>query len=134
MALSLSNFLYWSSAFLSLSSLASAKIVSYELNATWVRASPDGFDRTVIGINGQWPLPTIRVTKGDTLQVQYNNLLGNQSSSLHWHGIYQNGTTHMDGPVAVSQCAIPPGGSFFYNFTVCSTIARCRPQLTAFPD
>ena len=32
--------------------------------------------------------------------------------------MYQNGSSHMDGPVGVSQCEIPPGSSFTYNFTV----------------
>ncbi|KAI9779532.1 MAG: hypothetical protein M1839_007340 [Geoglossum umbratile] len=43
--------------------------------------------------------------------------LGNQSTSIHFHGLFQNGTTHMDGPVGVTQCAIPPDGKFTYNFT-----------------
>jgi iron transport multicopper oxidase len=34
------------------------------------------------------------------------------------HGIFQNGTTQMDGAAQVSQCTIPPGNTFVYNFTV----------------
>lgn len=45
--------------------------------------------------------------------------LGNQSTSMHWHGLYQNGTSSMDGAVGVTQCDIPPGRSMTYNFTVC---------------
>ena len=30
----------------------------------------------------------------------------------------QQGTNTMDGPSGVNQCAIPPGDSFTYNFTV----------------
>jgi iron transport multicopper oxidase len=44
--------------------------------------------------------------------------LGNQSTSLHFHGLFQNGTNQMDGPPGVVQCSIPPGSSFTYNFTV----------------
>jgi FtsP/CotA-like multicopper oxidase with cupredoxin domain len=40
------------------------------------------------------------------------------ASSLHWHGMYQNGTNWMDGTVGVTQCSIPANTSFTYNFTV----------------
>ena len=60
----------------------------------------------------------IVATKGDQTIVNVRNLLGNESTSLHFHGLYMNGTTHMDGPVAVTQCGILPGSSFTYNFIV----------------
>ncbi|KAF2673663.1 multicopper oxidase [Microthyrium microscopicum] len=95
-----------------------ASTVTYDLEASWMRASPDGFERSVIGINGEWPLPTLYATKGDTVTVTLKNSLGNVSTSLHWHGIFQNGTTNMDGSVGASQCSIPPGSSLTYNFTL----------------
>lgn len=96
-----------------------AATITYDFNITWVTANPDGlFARPVMGINGQWPLPDIRATVGDRLVVHVLNMLGNQSTSLHFHGLYMNGTTQMDGPVGVSQCSIPPGDLFTYNFTV----------------
>ena len=99
--------------------LTEAATVTYDFNITWVHGNPDGaFDRSVIGINNQWPIPPIEVTKGDRLVVNVNNQLGNESTSLHFHGLYQHGTNHMDGPIGVTQCAIAPGGSFTYNFTV----------------
>ena len=99
--------------------LAQAATVTYDFNITWLIANPDGLlNRPVIGINGQWPLPYITATVGDRVVVNVLNQLGNESTSLHFHGIYQNGTTEMDGVTGVSQCPIPPGGSFTYNFTV----------------
>ncbi|KAL7822574.1 Cupredoxin [Trichoderma gracile] len=99
--------------------VASAATVKYDFNITWVTANPDGaFARPVIGINNQWPIPRIEANVGDRIVVNVNNQLGNQSTSLHFHGLYMNGTTHMDGPVGVSQCAIPPGHSFTYDFTI----------------
>ncbi|KAL7798312.1 Cupredoxin [Trichoderma ceciliae] len=99
--------------------LASAATVNYDFNITWVTANPDGaFPRPVIGINNQWPIPRIEANVGDRIVVNVNNQLGNQSTSLHFHGLYMNGTAHMDGPVGVSQCAIPPGSSFKYDFTI----------------
>lgn len=99
--------------------LASAATVNYDFNITWVTANPDGaFARPVIGINNQWPIPRIEANVGDRIVINVNNQLGNQSTSLHFHGLFMNGTTHMDGPVGVSQCEIPPGHSFKYDFTV----------------
>ncbi|WYZ37375.1 hypothetical protein EsH8_II_000881 [Colletotrichum jinshuiense] len=98
---------------------ACAATVSYEFNVGWVTANPDGaFNRPTIGINGQWPIPQIDANVGDNVLINVHNQLGNQSTSLHFHGLYMNGTTHMDGPAQVSQCAIPPGASFTYNFTI----------------
>jgi len=82
------------------------------------------FERPTIGINGEWPIPRIEATIGDRIIVNVINQLGNQSTSLHFHGLFQNGTTMMDGPVGVSQCAIPPGASFTYNFTVSQLLKR----------
>ncbi|KAL7963551.1 Cupredoxin [Trichoderma compactum] len=99
--------------------LASAATVNYDFNITWATANPDGaFARPVIGINNQWPIPRIEANVGDRIVVNVNNQLGNQSTSLHFHGLFMNGTTHMDGPVGVSQCEIPPGHSFKYDFTI----------------
>jgi len=93
--------------------------VIYDWDIGWVTANPDGmFDRPTIGINGQWPLPMVEVNVRDRVIVNMHNSLGNQSTSLHFHGLFQNGTTHMDGPIGVVQCAVPPGSSFTYNFTV----------------
>jgi iron transport multicopper oxidase len=92
------------------------KTVEREWNITWVTAAPDGFVRPVIGINGQWPCPELRATVGDKVIVTINNLLGNQSTGLHWHGIHQNGTNHMDGSSGVQQCPVPPGSSFTYEW------------------
>ncbi|EFQ33392.1 multicopper oxidase [Colletotrichum graminicola] len=102
-----------------LAGTACAATVSHDFNIGWVTANPDGaFDRPTIGINGQWPIPRIDVNVGDTVLINVHNGLGNQSTSLHFHGLFMNGSTHMDGPAQVSQCAIPPGSSFTYNFTI----------------
>lgn len=99
--------------------LAEAATVTYDFNITWVLANPDGaFVRPTIGINNQWPPPVMRVTKGDTVIVNVENSLGNQTTTLHFHGLYMNGSTHMDGPYHVTQCGIAPGLKFKYNFTV----------------
>ncbi|KAJ5735559.1 uncharacterized protein N7483_000684 [Penicillium malachiteum] len=99
--------------------LCQAKTVTYDFNLTWVNADPDGLhERKVLGVNGQWPLPIIEVEKGDRLVVNMHNSLGDKTSSIHWHGLYQNGTNNMDGPSMVTQCPVLPGYSYTYNFTI----------------
>jgi iron transport multicopper oxidase len=105
-------------ACLSLAGIARAATVTYNWDVTWVWASPDGFGRPVIGINDQFPCPPIEATAGDTVVVNLNNKLGNQTTGLHFHGINQLQTPEMDGPSGVTQCAIPPGSSVKYQFTV----------------
>jgi iron transport multicopper oxidase len=116
MAISLSNFLLPLSV---LALAARAATVTYDFDVAWTHANPDGqYNRPVIGINGQWPIPPIVATKGDQVVVNVKNSLVNETTSLHFHGLYMNGSTHMDGPPAVTQCEIQPGLSFTYNFTV----------------
>lgn len=113
--------------------VVSAKATFLEYNITWVHRNPDGrFDRPVMGINGQWPIPTLNVTKGERLVVTVRNHLGNETTSVHWHGLYQNGTANMDGPPGVTQCEIPHDDYFVYDFVVCyhSLLGQFFPHLT----
>jgi len=80
----------------------------YKWDITWVNAAPDGFNRPVIGINGKWPPPALEATVGERITVIVNNKLGNETTSIHWHGIRQFQSGTMDGPSAVTQCPIPP--------------------------
>jgi iron transport multicopper oxidase len=99
--------------------LTAATTHIFDWNITWVYANPDGLaPRPVIGINNQWPLPLINISQGDRIVAKVTNGLGNMTTSMHWHGLFQNGTNHMDGPPGVTQCEIPVGGSVTYNFTV----------------
>ena len=71
-----------------------------------------------MGINGQWPIPEITATVGDRVVVNVQNQLGNATTSLHFHGLYQNGTNDMDGVVGATQCPIGIGEAFTYDFYV----------------
>lgn len=109
-----------------LASVTHAATVTYDFEIGWLTANPDGaMARPVMGINGQWPLPHITATVGDRVIVNVKNNLGNQSTSLHFHGLYQNGTAEMDGVAGVSQCPIAPGASFQYNFFVSFDYIAC---------
>jgi iron transport multicopper oxidase len=101
------------------SSLASCATHVFDFNITWVTVNPDGLaERQVVGINGQWPLPVIEVNKGDQIIANVHNGLGDKNTSIHWHGMFMNGTNEMDGASMVTQCPIGPGSDFTYNFTV----------------
>ncbi|KAJ8683448.1 hypothetical protein QAD02_019240 [Eretmocerus hayati] len=39
-----------------------------------------------------------------------------ESTTIHWHGVKQEGTPYMDGVPYVSQCPIHPGETFRYKF------------------
>ncbi|KAI9874868.1 MAG: hypothetical protein M1830_004516 [Pleopsidium flavum] len=116
--------------------LVFAKSVHYDWDITWVTAALDGFSRPVIGINGKWPCPQVDVDVGDRMVVHMYNGLGNQSTSLHWHGIHQNGSTDMDGASGTGQCPIAPGQSFTYDFVVdqAGTYWYHSHNLGQFPD
>ncbi|OXC83396.1 Cu-oxidase [Cryptococcus neoformans Tu259-1] len=89
----------------------------YTFNLTEALASPDGYERLVYAVNNMLPGPVIEANTGDTVIVHVNNYL-HEGQGIHWHGLRQNGTALMDGVPGITQCSIPPGGSFTYQFTV----------------
>lgn len=93
------------------------QVRQYQWIITDIVANPDGVYRPMISINGQFPGPMIECNDGDTIVVEVNNQSVN-ATSIHFHGIYQNGTNHMDGTIGITQCPIAPGVKFRYDFTV----------------
>src|SRR5436190_12177350 len=45
----------------------------FEFTLNKIRLSPDGFERTVWSVNGQYPGPVIRANKGDRIVVNVTN-------------------------------------------------------------
>lgn len=90
-----------------------------------IEANPDGVFRTMITINGQFPGELIRCNEGDTIVVNVENKAVN-ATAIHWHGLFQNGSNHMDGTPGATQCPIAPGRSFRYEFTVKGQSGTCR--------
>ncbi|KAJ1819089.1 ferroxidase fet3 [Coemansia sp. RSA 2599] len=92
-----------------------AEIIERFWNIEQVDFSIGGlFSRKAIGVNGQWPIPGIDATLGDTLLIHVTNKL-DEPTSLHSHGLYQNGTNYYDGAVMATECGIPPNGTFTYR-------------------
>src|ERR1043166_3407555 len=68
----------------------------YFLTLSRAHLAPDGFTRPVWTSNGQYPGPMIRANKGDRILVYVINNL-DDNVTIHWHGIFQKGTTYYDG-------------------------------------
>ncbi|KDP42892.1 hypothetical protein JCGZ_23834 [Jatropha curcas] len=90
----------------------------YKWEVEYMFGSPDGVENVVMGINGQFPGPTIRAKAGETIHVELTNKLHTEGVVIHWHGIRQLGTPWADGTASISQCVINPGEKFTYRFTV----------------
>ncbi|CAE6434081.1 unnamed protein product [Rhizoctonia solani] len=54
-------------------------IVNYDFVINNVNAAPDGFERSVVAVNGQIPGTLIKANKGDTLRVNVTNQLTDSS-------------------------------------------------------
>lgn len=93
----------------------------YTLDISNADVSPDGdVTRSAIVVNGASRGPLLVANKGDGFSIDVENHLSDAGlqteTSVHWHGIFQHGTPWADGPVGVTQCPIPQGASFNYNF------------------
>lgn len=83
--------------------------------------SPDGVEKLVYLINGQFPGPTIEARSGDRLVIEVENAMDQSHTAIHWHGLQMRDANTMDGAVGVTQAPIAPGETFTYNFTIAST-------------
>ena len=106
----------------------------YDFTISRGKLSPDGFEKEVILVNGQYPGPLIEANWGDTIQVTVHNKITNPSegTAMHWHGLLMRDTPWYDGVpgyvasnfcgttstdlFSITQCPIAPGSSFTYRF------------------
>ena len=51
--------------------------------------APDCHQSVMIGINGEFPGPTISANAGDLIRVEVTNSLHTEGVVIHWHGIRQ---------------------------------------------
>ena len=101
---------YWDSA-------ASPTRREYNWTISKEERNPDGVFKPTLLINGLSPGPLIECNEGDTIVVHVHNA-ASDATSIHWHGIFQNGSNWMDGASSVTQCPIASGKSFTYEFQV----------------
>ncbi|XP_067009264.2 uncharacterized protein [Anabrus simplex] len=76
----------------------------------------DGYEKGILTVNRQLPGPSIQVCEGDRVVVDVRNMMIGVSTTIHWHGILQHGSPHMDGVPMVTQCPINSGNTFRYAF------------------
>ncbi|KAJ2718513.1 ferroxidase fet3 [Coemansia sp. Benny D115] len=92
--------------------------VTVDWDISHVTVNRDGYNtRRAIGVNGELPVPPVRVRVGDTLVLNVHNSL-DVSTSIHAHGLLQRGTGYYDGPAKVTQCGIPAGYGFSYVYNI----------------
>nr|BBB89276.1 laccase [Grifola frondosa] len=84
--------------------------------------APDGYTRAAVLTNSVFPGPLITGNMGDNFQINVIDDLTNatmlKTTTIHWHGLFQKGTSWADGPAFVTQCPIASGNSFLYDFDV----------------
>lgn len=76
----------------------------------------DGIEKTILPVNRQLPGPLIEVCKNDIIKVDVTNAAPGIESTIHWHGLFQNGYQYYDGVPYVTQCPIPSSSTFRYIF------------------
>ncbi|KAG9084204.1 laccase [Ceratobasidium sp. 370] len=98
---------------------ALAAFADYNFVVSNVNAAPDGFERSVVAVNGQIPGTLITANKGDTLRINTTNMLTDstmrRATTIHWHGLFQASTAMEDGPAFVTQCPISQFNSYTYE-------------------
>ncbi|GJE96134.1 multicopper oxidase [Phanerochaete sordida] len=87
----------------------------YWFDVEEMNGAPDGVSKPMIVVNGTFPGPTIEANEGDTVKVHVTNHISNRTT-IHWHGIFQNGTNYYDGVQGITECGIPPGQTLTYEF------------------
>jgi FtsP/CotA-like multicopper oxidase with cupredoxin domain len=58
----------------------------------------------------------LKASWGDNVVVTVNNMLSDNGTSIHFHGIRQLNNAAHDGVPAITQCPIAPGDSFTYKW------------------
>lgn len=106
---------------------APPQVREYHWTIQDIVANPDGVFRPMLALNGKFPGEMIRCNEGDTIVVNVKNRAAN-ATSIHWHGLYQNGTNWMDGAPGITQCPIASGGSFRYEFNVTGQTGTCKSK------
>ncbi|QRV80453.1 Multicopper oxidase [Ceratobasidium sp. AG-Ba] len=102
-----------------LSATSFAAIVPCDFRIRNVRVAPDGFERSVVSVNGLVPGTLITARKGDTLRINVTNELTDatmrRATTISNYCQFQTGTASEDGPAFVTQCPISQFNSYVYN-------------------
>ena len=76
-------------AMLAGTSLVGAAIYEDTWVVSYINAAPDCVSKTILGINGAYPGPTITARQDDILKITFVNHVATEGITMHWHGIRQ---------------------------------------------
>ncbi|KAG0650862.1 Diphenol oxidase 1 [Hyphodiscus hymeniophilus] len=96
----------------------SQKTITHYWTITKDSISPDGVSKKVYMVNGEFPGPTLQCRSGDRMIIHVTNSLVDEDVSIHWHGLRMRNANLMDGAVGFTQCPIPAGRKFTYDFDI----------------
>ncbi|KAJ3294527.1 laccase, multicopper oxidase, benzenediol:oxygen oxidorectuctase [Rhizoclosmatium sp. JEL0117] len=96
-------------------SASSLSVKQFSLVLTHQLVNLDGVWKWMMLANGQLDFP-IHVVTGDFVEVEVVNRM-NVSTSIHWHGLFQEDTPWMDGAAMVTQGLIASGETLVYKFS-----------------
>ena len=87
---------------------------TFTTNNCSVPMTLDGVNyRTLLLINGRIPGPTLVVYAGQIVVVHVVNKLESIGITIHWHGMFQQGSEWMDGVGFISQAPLDAAGATF---------------------
>ncbi|KAK4403494.1 Monocopper oxidase-like protein SKS1 [Sesamum angolense] len=96
--------------------LGADPFANFELDFSYITASPLGVPQQVIAINGKFPGPVINVTTNYNVVVNVKNKL-DEDLLVTWSGIQMRRSSWQDG-VLGTNCPIPPKWNWTYQFQV----------------
>jgi FtsP/CotA-like multicopper oxidase with cupredoxin domain len=87
----------------------------YRFQVAPTTLNPDGKQAVPgITVNGTLPGPVIRAREGEMLRIEVENLLSDQPTTIHWHGLLL--PAGMDGVPDVSNFPIAPRRVYVYEY------------------
>ncbi|KZV41063.1 hypothetical protein F511_14039 [Dorcoceras hygrometricum] len=96
--------------------LGADPFANFELEYSYITASPLGVPQQVIAVNGKFPGPVINVTTNYNVVVNVKNKLG-EDLLVTWSGIQMRRVSWQDG-VLGTNCPIPANWNWTYQFQV----------------
>lgn len=96
--------------------LCADPFANFELEYSYITASPLGVPQQVIAVNGKFPGPVINVTTNYNVVVNVKNKL-DENLLVTWSGIQMRRSSWQDG-VLGTNCPIPPKWNWTYQFQV----------------
>lgn len=91
--------------------------VNFDLEFSYITASPLGVQQQIIAVNGKFPGHPINVTTNNNVVVNVHNKLDNEDLLITWSGIQMRRNSWQDG-VLGTNCPIPSNRNWTYQFQV----------------